>query len=102
MRILRPLDRYVFTEFSKIFIATALGFPIVLIIVDLTDHLDGYMGRNLPLRDIALSYLYWLPDSMFMIPPGSRNISHGSTNSLPTRHDNVHHNRLLPGCQPPT
>ena len=33
MRILRPLDRYVFTEFSKIFIATALGFPIVLIIV---------------------------------------------------------------------
>lgn len=71
MRILRPLDRYVFTEFSKIFIATALGFPIVLIIVDLTDHLDGYMGRNLPLRDIALSYLYWLPDSMFNVLPAA-------------------------------
>ena len=71
MRILRPLDRYVFGEWIKIFFATAIGFPLVLIIIDLTDHLDGYLGRRLPRADIALSYLYWIPDSMFNILPAA-------------------------------
>lgn len=28
MRVFRPLDRYVFSEFWKIFVVTSLGFPI--------------------------------------------------------------------------
>lgn len=71
MRILRPLDRYVFGEWVKIFLATAIGFPLILIIIDLTDHLDGYLGRRLPRADIALSYLYWIPDSMFNVLPAA-------------------------------
>ncbi|MDF2773581.1 MAG: hypothetical protein K0S86_3078, partial [Geminicoccaceae bacterium] len=31
-RILRPLDRYVLSEFWKIYVMTALGFPVLLII----------------------------------------------------------------------
>ena len=31
MRVFRPLDRYVFGEFWKIFFVTALGFPILLV-----------------------------------------------------------------------
>jgi ABC-2 type transport system permease protein len=32
-RIIRPLDRYVFSEFWKIFMMTALGFPLLIIII---------------------------------------------------------------------
>ena len=71
MRILRPLDRYVFSEFAKIFTATALGFPILLVVIDLTDNLDKYLNRKLPQAQIALSYLYFLPDSMFMVLPAA-------------------------------
>src|SRR5262249_51232243 len=62
-RIVRPLDRYVFGEFWKIFIVTALGFPILLIVIDLTDHVDQYLNKKIPIQDIALSYAYWIPDS---------------------------------------
>jgi lipopolysaccharide export system permease protein len=69
--MVRALDRYVFTEFWKIFVTTALGFPILIIIIDLTDNLDKYLTQNLSVGRIALSYLYWVPDSMFMILPAA-------------------------------
>jgi lipopolysaccharide export system permease protein len=67
----RPLDRYVFGEFWKIFAGTALGFPILLCIIDLTDHVEQYLNRRVPAQDIALSYLFWIPDSMFMVLPAA-------------------------------
>jgi lipopolysaccharide export system permease protein len=70
-RLLRPLDRYVFVEFWKIFVTTALGFPLLVILFDLTDHLGDYLARSLTLEQIALSYLYWLPDSMFLVLPAA-------------------------------
>ncbi len=70
-RLARPLDRYVFSEFLRIFITTALGFPLIVIVIDLTDNLDRYLARNLPNEQIALSYLYWIPDSMFMVLPAA-------------------------------
>ena len=69
--LLRPLDRYVFGEFAKIFFVTALGFPVLLIVIDLTDHVQGYLDRQIPAGDIALSYLFWIPDSMFMVLPAA-------------------------------
>lgn len=70
-RLLHPLDRYVLSEFWKIFIPMALGFPILVIVIDLVDHLDTYLNRNLTNGQIALSYLYWIPDSMFMVLPAA-------------------------------
>src|SRR5215212_7487416 len=70
-RLVRALDRYVFAEFFKIFVTTALGFPVLVVVIDLTDNLDKYMNRKIPMGDIALSYLYWLPDSMFMVLPAA-------------------------------
>jgi lipopolysaccharide export system permease protein len=71
LRLGGPLDRYVFTEFLKILTSTALGFPLLLVIIDLTDNLDKFLARNLPKQDIALSYLYWMPESMFMVLPAA-------------------------------
>jgi lipopolysaccharide export system permease protein len=70
-RFTRPLDRYVFGEFFRIFVTTALGFPVLVFVIDLTDNLDKYVARDLGRGQIALSYLYWLPDSMFMILPAA-------------------------------
>ena len=70
-RIGGPLDRYVLAEFLKIFVTTSLGFPLLLVIIDLTDQLEKYLARNLPKQDIALSYLYWIPESMFMVLPAA-------------------------------
>ena len=66
-----PLDRYVFREFWKILITTSLGFPLLLVVIDLTDNLEKYLARNLPRRDIAMSYLYWVPESMFLVLPAA-------------------------------
>lgn len=71
MKLGGPLDRYVFREFWKIFTTTALGFPLLLVIIDLTDHLEQFLARDLPRWDIALSYLYWIPESMFMVLPAA-------------------------------
>ncbi len=71
MSLIRPLDKYVFVEWMKIFCATALGLPILLVIIDLTDHLQTYLTRDIPRADIALSYVYWMPQSMFMALPAA-------------------------------
>ncbi len=68
---MRPLDRYVLFEWLKIFVTTALGLPFLLVIIDLTDHLQTYLNRNIPPGDIALSYVYWMPQSMFMALPAA-------------------------------
>jgi lipopolysaccharide export system permease protein len=70
-RLVRPLDRYVFSEFIKIFLVTGLGFPILLIIIDLTENLQRYLDGKIPVRDVALSYVFWIPDSMFMVLPAA-------------------------------
>jgi lipopolysaccharide export system permease protein len=71
MRVLKPLDRYVLTEWVKIFAGTALGFPLLVIVIDLTEKLDKYLNRNLTPQDIALAYLYGIPDTMFLVMPAA-------------------------------
>src|SRR3954471_15670505 len=71
MKIFRPLDRYIFGEFWRIFLGTALGFPILVVVIDLADHLDKYLGRNIPRNDILLSYVYFLPESAFQVVPAA-------------------------------
>jgi lipopolysaccharide export system permease protein len=70
-RLIRPLDRYIFGEFFKIFLGTALGFPILVVIIDLTEKLDRYLTRQIPRADIALSYVYFLPESAFQVVPAA-------------------------------
>jgi lipopolysaccharide export system permease protein len=71
VRIGHALDRYVFSEWFKIFLATSLGFPLLVILFDVTDNLDKYLGKKLPPSNIALSYVFGLPDSLFLILPAA-------------------------------
>lgn len=65
------LDRYLFREWTKIFVVTVLGFPVVAIILELTDKLDEYLSRGLEPGHIALSYVYSLPEKAFLVLPAS-------------------------------
>jgi lipopolysaccharide export system permease protein len=86
---LHPLDRYVGAEFTKIFISTTLGFPVLLTIIDLTDNLDKYLSRNLKASAIALSYLYWIPENMFMVLPAATLFATVFTIGGLTRHSEI-------------
>jgi lipopolysaccharide export system permease protein len=87
--VFKPLDRYVFREFWKIFLATAVGFPILVIIIDLADNLDKYLNRQLSGQAIAMSYVYWVPDSMFMALPAAVLFATVFTIGAFTRHSEI-------------
>lgn len=71
MRGLRVLDRYITEEFIKIFVITALGFPVLTILIDLTDHVDGYLSRHIPATRVVLAYLAGMPEQVFFITPAA-------------------------------
>jgi lipopolysaccharide export system permease protein len=68
---LRHLDRYVLASWIRIFVLTALGFPIVTILINLTDTLNRLLDRGLTLREIAVSYIYSIPENMFLVMPAA-------------------------------
>lgn len=68
---LHPLDRYVLSEFWKVFVATALGFPLLVIIIDISEKLDNYLARELTTQEIALAYLFGIPETMFQVLPAA-------------------------------
>ena len=88
-RLFHPLDRYVFAEFTKIFVATALGFPVLVTVIDLTDNLDKWLSRSLPRGDIALSYLWGLPEAMYLVLPAAVLFATIFTIGALTRHSEI-------------
>ncbi len=68
---LRPLDRYVLSEFWKVLAATALGFPLLVIVIDVSEKLDNYLARDLTPGEIGLAYLFGIPDTMFLVLPAA-------------------------------
>jgi lipopolysaccharide export system permease protein len=66
---LRTLDRYLLSEWLRVFLITLLGFPILVIVIDLTDKLDTYMARGIKPSAVAVSYVFDLPEKMFLVLP---------------------------------
>ena len=88
-RFLRPLDRYVFGEFVKIFVVTALGFPILVFVIDVVENLNKYLGRQITIEAVALSYVYWLPETMFNVLPAAVLFATVFTVGAVTRHSEI-------------
>jgi lipopolysaccharide export system permease protein len=63
------LDRYLLREWLRVFLVTLVGFPILVIVIDLTDKLDQYLSRGVSRGAVAVSYLFDLPEKMFMVMP---------------------------------
>ncbi len=68
---LRQLDRYVLESWIRIFVLTALGFPIVSIAINLTDTLNRLLDRGLTMKQIAISYVYSIPENAFLVMPAA-------------------------------
>lgn len=68
---MKLLDRYILREWSKIFFATVLGGPIVVIVLDITDNMRQYLSRDLSPGDIALAYVFGLPETVYTVLPAA-------------------------------
>jgi lipopolysaccharide export system permease protein len=69
--VVRTLDRYVFGSWLRIFVLTALGFPLVSIVINLTDTLNKLLDRGLTTREIVVSYIYSIPENAFIVMPAA-------------------------------
>src|SRR5580765_381136 len=69
MKLGRTLDRYLLREWLRVFLITLIGFPILVIVIDLTDKLDQYLSRGVSRSQVALSYFFDLPEKMFLVLP---------------------------------
>ncbi len=68
---MRVLDKYLLRQWIKIFGFTALGFPLIVILIEVTDDLDVHMARGLDPATVAVAYLFSLPDKVFLILPAA-------------------------------
>lgn len=89
LRFGSALDRYVLGEFFKIFAVTAMGFPILVFVIDLVDSLPKYLGRHLTAGDLLLNYLYWTPETMFNVLPAAVLFATVFTVGAVTRHSEI-------------
>src|SRR3954454_21683690 len=69
--ILRALDRYVLGSWVRIFVLPSLGFPLVSIMINLRDSLNKLVDRGLTMQQIAISYVYSIPEDMFIVMPAA-------------------------------
>jgi lipopolysaccharide export system permease protein len=70
-RLITPLDRYVASEFTRIFGVTIAGFPVLVFVIDLVDNLRKYTEKKLTYQAVGMSYFYWIPDTLFMVLPAA-------------------------------
>ncbi|WP_396222755.1 LptF/LptG family permease [Gemmatimonas sp.] len=70
-RLITPLDKYIAWEFTRIFGVTIMGFPVLVFVIDLVENLRKYQEKGLTAKALGLSYLYWIPDTLFMIMPAA-------------------------------
>ena len=70
-RLLPTLDRYVVREWLKVFLITVLGFPLLVIVIDLTDNLGKYLSKGLTKHAVALSYLFGVPETVSLVLPAA-------------------------------
>jgi len=62
---IRILDRLVARTFLRLFFIFVLGAPLLFILGDVTENLDRYLDRGLPLGQVLISYAYQYPQFVF-------------------------------------
>jgi lipopolysaccharide export system permease protein len=69
--MLRVLDRYLLRQWIRVFTFTAIGFPLIVVLIEVTDDLSAHMARGLSPAAVAIAYLFSMPDKIFMILPAA-------------------------------
>ena len=86
---MKLLDRYVVRQFLFTFILLVLGLPLLFIIGDITDNIDTYMDRGVPMGRLALSYVYFFPQFMVYAFPIAALVATVFTIGGMTRHQEI-------------
>ncbi len=86
---MRTLDRYIAREFMRLFLLFSLAAPILFVLGDWTDNLDTYSERAIPLGNVALGYLFMLPQFILFSLPIAALIATVFTVSAMTRHSEL-------------
>jgi len=54
----KTLDKYVLREWARVFAVVMLGFPILAIVINITDKFDHYLAAGLTKGQVALAYIF--------------------------------------------
>lgn len=68
---MRILDHYVLRSWLKIFVVTALGFPLVAVLTEMVQKLTDLLARDLTVKQIAISYLFGIPAWASLVMPAA-------------------------------
>jgi lipopolysaccharide export system permease protein len=66
---MKILDRYLLTKFLGTLGFSLLAFAIIFIIIDIIGFLDKFIDHHVPLKIVALYYLYYLPYIIILTLP---------------------------------
>src|ERR1700742_1695003 len=55
-RYLKVIDRYIIRKYLGTFIFTLAIFSVVMVVFDISEHLDNFLKKNSSLHDIAFQY----------------------------------------------
>jgi len=58
---MRILDKYIFSNLIKVFLATVLIFCLLYVMIDITTNLDELIDRKVPILMLVKYYGYFLP-----------------------------------------
>lgn len=86
---MRILDRYIISQFIRLFATFVAAAPVLFVLGDATDNLDRYMSRNVDAAHMALGYLYALPLFILWSIPIAALIATIFTVNGMTRHSEV-------------
>lgn len=86
---MKLFDRYLLRQFLGTFVLLVLALPFLFLITDLTENLDDYLRDLLPLRDVATSYLFYMPQLVFYSFPIAALIATVFTIGNMTRHQEI-------------
>ena len=69
------LDYYIIKKFTSIFAIIMICFIVIFVLVDIIDHLDKFIDKNLTSKEIIKYYLYTTPSIISIAIPMSLLIS---------------------------
>jgi lipopolysaccharide export system permease protein len=86
---MRTLDRYIASQFIRLFLLFTLATPLLFVLGDLTDNLDRFHMQGLSTGQIALNYVYQMPQFISWAFPIAALIAAVFTVNGMTRHSEV-------------
>jgi lipopolysaccharide export system permease protein len=67
--MLPHLDRYIVSRVARILTLGIVSFVIIYVVVNLIENLNQFMTREIPVHQIALYYLYYVPYILVLTLP---------------------------------